>query len=204
MRKTVTLLMVLTLVAACGRQDADRTAADQTTMGMPAAAPAGQAPGTTGATQPGAVTDPQIAAIVVAANNADIESGRLAQERATNPQVREFAQRMVTDHTAVNEQATALVSRLGVTPEENPTSRQLVQAGEQSGERLRGLSGAEFDRAYMAHEVEYHQEVLGALDNMLVPNAQNPELRSLLEQTRPAFEAHLEHAQRVQAALGGR
>lgn len=198
MKKTLLSLTALTVLAACGGPDAEPEAAETAVLDTTVMAPALPAP-----TVPaGAVTDPEIAAIVVAADRVDIENGELAQSKTSNPQVREFAERMITDHTAVNQQATALVTRLGVTPQDNPTSQQLVQGGNETRERLRGMSGVEFDRAYIGNEVAYHQTVLDALDNTLIPSAQNAELRTLLEQTRPAFVAHLEHAQRVQAALG--
>jgi putative membrane protein len=199
MKRTVLSLMVLAVMVGCGGEDEQQTAAIENGADTVGAA----ATGTTAApAAPGAVTDPQIADIVVAANEVDIQAGELARTKATNPQVKEFAQRMITDHTGVNEQASQLVQRLGVTPEPNPTSRQLRQDGEQNRSRLQGLSGAEFDRAYMEHEVEYHQQVLDAIDNTLIPNAQNPELKALLEQTRPAVEAHLQHARNLQSSLG--
>lgn len=200
MKKTVLSLMVLATLTACGGgEDAAQTGEETATLDT-AAAPAAPAEGPAAAPA-GAVTDPQIAAIVVAANNADIEAGRLAASKGTNPQVKEFANRMITDHSAVNKSATELVTRLGVTPEENPTSQQLTQGGEQHRSRLQGLSGAEFDRAYADHEVTYHQQVLDAIDNTLIPNAQNAELKTLLQQTRPAIQAHLQHAKQLQSSL---
>ena len=195
MKKIVLSLVAVAALTACGGQDAEQNVGAATTDAAPMAAPAESA-------APGAVTDPQIADIVVAANEVDIEAGELASTKATNPQVREFAQRMITDHTGVNQAATELVTRLGVTPEPNPTSQQLRQGGEQNRSSLQGLSGAEFDRAYIEHEVAYHQQVLDAIDQTLIPNAQNPELRALLEQTRPAVAAHLQHAQQIQSSLG--
>jgi putative membrane protein len=195
MKKTVLSLVALAALTACGGQDAEQNAGAATTDAAPVAAPAES-------TAPGAVTDPQIAEVVVAVNDVDIAAGELARTKATNPQVREFAQRMITDHTGVNQAATELVTRLGVTPQPNPTSQQLRQGGEQNRSNLQGRSGAEFDRAYIDHEVAYHQQVLDAIDQTLIPNAQNPELRALLEQTRPAVAAHLQHAQQIQSSLG--
>lgn len=186
-------LIACVVAAGCARDDTARMDQPMTADTAAESAPAA----------PAQVTDPQIAAIVVAANEVDIEAGELARERATNPQVRQFAERMVTDHTAANQQAQELAGRLGVTPEESPTSQQLRQGGQQNLERLRGLSGAEFDRAYIEHEVAYHQQVLDAIDNTLIPNAQNPELRSLLEQTRPVIEAHLNQARQLEGTLRG-
>jgi putative membrane protein len=199
MRKIFLSLAALTLVGACGNNDADQTAADTATMDTAGAvaAPSTQAPAATGA-----LTDPQIAAIVVAANNADIEAAKLAGTKSTNPEVKKFSERMLTDHNGVNKAATDLVTKLGVTPEENPTSQQFTQTGQQTRQQLSGLSGAEFDKAYAASEVTYHQGLLDGIDNALIPNAQNAELKALLEQTRPAVAAHLQHAQELQASLG--
>ena len=189
--------LALLAAAACGKEgdDANAGAPATDTAAMPAPPPAPEA------AAPG-VTDPQIAGIVVGANAIDIEAGQLAQEKGENPKVKEFAQRMITDHTAVNQQASDLAGRLGVTPEESPPSRQLRQGADQNMANLRGLSGAAFDRAYIDHEVEYHQTVLSAIDETLIPGAQNAELRDLLTKTRPAIQAHLDHAKQIQSELG--
>ena len=148
-----------------------------------------------------APTDPQIAAIVVTANQVDIDAGKLAESKAHNPQVREFAQLMVKDHTAVNQSATDLVTRLKVTPETNPTSESLKEGGDKNLATLRKEKGSAFDKAYVDHEVAYHQAVLDAVDHTLIPNAKNPDLKALLVKVRPAFVAHLDHAKTLQASL---
>ena len=148
------------------------------------------------------VTDPQIASIVVTANQVDIDAGKLAASAAKSPDVKKFAQLMVTDHSSVNQQAVALVTRLKVTPEDNDTSRSLKAGGEKNVATLKALKGAAFDKAYVDHEVAYHQAVLDAVDKTLIPNAQNEELKALLVKVRPAFVAHLEHAKHIAAALG--
>jgi putative membrane protein len=150
-----------------------------------------------------AINDAQIASIVVTANQVDIDAGNYAKTHATNPQVKQFAQQMVTDHTGVNKQAVALATKLKVTPEDNPTSQSLKSGGTANVNKLKTLKGAEFDKAYIDHEVEYHQAVLDAVDKTLIPGAKNEELKSLLVKTRPAFVAHLDHAKHVQAELAG-
>ena len=156
----------------------------------------------TGALAQGAgPTDPQIAHIVVTANQVDIDAGKLAESKGSNAEVKAFGKRMVTDHTGVNKQAVALVQKLGVKPEDNPTSESLKKGGEDNLKNLKGLNGAAFDKAYVDHEVAYHQAVLDAVDKTLIPNAKNAELKSLLEKTRPAFVAHLDHAKQIQAKL---
>ena len=151
-----------------------------------------------------AVTDPQIAAIVVAANTVDIEAGKLAQSRAKDKRVKEFANNMVRDHTAVNQAAVALVTKLGVTPEENDTSRGLIASGVKARQDLSKLKGKAFDKAYIDNEVAYHRLVLNAVDNTLIPDAQNADLKATLVKYRPAFAQHLQHAEELQAALSGK
>ena len=152
--------------------------------------------------QSGAPTDPQIAAIVVTANQVDIDAGKLATSKARSKEVQKFAQQMVTDHSGVNNQATALVTKLHVTPENNPTADSLKADGDANVAKLKALSGDPFDRAYVDHEVIYHQNVIDALDKTLIPNAKNGELKALLVKVRPAFDAHLEHAKHLQATMG--
>lgn len=147
------------------------------------------------------INDAQIASIVVTANQVDVDAGKLAAATAKNADVRKFAQLMVTDHTAVNKQAVDLATRLKVTPEDNDTSRSLKAGGDKNVADLKKLSGAAFDKAYVDHEVAYHQAVLDAVDKTLIPNAQNAELKALLIKVRPAFVTHLEHAKHVAAAL---
>jgi len=146
--------------------------------------------------------DAQIASIVVTANQVDIDAGKLAESKGSNPEVKAFDKQMVTDHSGVNKQAVALVTKLKVKPEDNPTSESLKKGGEDNLKNLKTLSGAAFDKAYIDHEIAYHQTVLDALDKTLIPSAQNAELKNLLVTVRPAFVAHLEHAKMVQAKLG--
>jgi putative membrane protein len=154
------------------------------------------------AAQASGPTDPQIASIVVTANQVDIDAGKLAQSVSTNPDVKSFATLMVTDHTGVNKQATDLVTKLHVTPEDNPTSQSLKSGGDKNIAALKKLKGAAFDKAYVDHEVAYHEQVLKALDDTLIPNAKNAELKALLVKVRPAFVAHLDHAKHLQSQLG--
>lgn len=145
--------------------------------------------------------DAQIAHIVVTANKIDIDAGKLAEHKTKNPEVKKFARQMVTDHTAVNKKATDLAKKLGVTPEDNDTSKSLMKGADENMAKLKKLKGSEFDKEYVDHEVAYHEAVLDAIDKVLIPNAKNAELKALLEKTRPAFEAHLQHAKHIQADL---
>lgn len=148
-----------------------------------------------------APSDPQIAGIVVTANQIDVDAGKIAKARSKNKEVQKFAQQMITDHTAVNKQASALAKKLKVKPEQSDTSKSLQQGAKENMANLKKLKGAAFDRAYVGHEVAYHEAVLDAIDKVLIPSAQNAELKGLIEKVRPAFVAHLEHARMLQETL---
>jgi putative membrane protein len=152
--------------------------------------------------QAAAPNDAQIAQIVVTANQVDIDAGKLAKSKSKNKEVKAFAQQMITDHSGVNKQAVALVKKLKVKPEPSDASKDLKKGGAENITKLKGLKGADFDRAYIDHEVAYHQAVLDTIDNTLIPNAQNAELKDLITKVRPAIAAHLDHAKTIQEALG--
>jgi putative membrane protein len=146
-------------------------------------------------------TDPQIAHIAYTAGQLDIEAAKQAISKSTNKDVRDFAEDMVRDHTAVNQQALDLVTKLKVTPEDNDTSRALTKQAADKRADLSKLNGAAFDKAYVANEVAYHKTVNGALETTLIPSASNPELKSLLQTGLKIFQGHEQHAETVAAAL---
>lgn len=148
-----------------------------------------------------AISDPQIAHVAYTAGQIDVEAARQALERAQNPEVRAFAETMLRDHQAVNQQALALVQRLHVTPEANPTSAALTAQAAQARQRLGVLEGAAFDRAYVENEVAYHQAVNTALGTTLIPSAHNAELKSLLEAGLALFTEHQHHAEHLARTL---
>ncbi len=145
------------------------------------------------------ISDAEIAAIVVTANQVDIDAGKLAVSRASNEKVKAFAQLMITDHSGVNKSATDLVTRLKVTPQPSSTSKALQAGGDKNLAHLKTLEGPAFDQAYINHEYAYHQQVIDALDKTLIPGAANDELKALLIKVRPAFVAHRDHAKSLQS-----
>lgn len=146
-------------------------------------------------------SDPQIAHIAYTAGVIDVKAAQQALQKSRNKEVRGFAQDMVRDHTAVNDQALALVKKLHVTPQDNPTSQALVKQADAERQKLAKLKGKAFDRAYAQNEVAYHQTVDNALQTTLIPSAQNPELKSLLETGLKIFQGHEQHAEQVAADL---
>jgi len=173
---------VLVVVAAC----ASRPPMDNGSMQMSSAAP---------------ITDANIAAVVVAANNADISYAQVAMSKSQNDKVRGFAQTMINDHGGVNKAAVELVTRLGVTPMDNEMSREIRDNASQKVARWGMLSGMAFDSTYIASEIEYHKMVISAMDATLIPGATNAELKSTLVSVRPAFVAHLALAEQIKSSM---
>jgi putative membrane protein len=147
------------------------------------------------------LTDPQIAHIAYTAGNIDIAAARQAIAKASNKDVKAFAEDMVRDHEAVNKQALELVKKLNVTPQDNDTSKALSKAAADKLAELGKLSGAAFDKAYVANEVAYHKAVNGALETQLIPSASNAELKGLLQTGLKIFQGHQQHAEHVAAEL---
>ena len=146
-----------------------------------------------------AINDAQIAHIAYTAGTIDVAAGRQALAKSHNKAVRAFAEEMVRDHDAVNVKALALVRKLGVTPQDNPTSQALSKDAAAKLKTYAALNGAAFDKAYVANEVAYHKTVNGALANTLIPNAQNAELKVLLQTGLKLFTEHQTHAEHLAA-----
>jgi len=147
------------------------------------------------------INDAQIAAVAVAANQVDVDAGKLALTKAKSGEIKKFAQTMVTDHGGAIKAASDLVGKLKVAPQENDTSKSLVKGGQEERAKLSKLSGDAFDKAYIDNEVGYHETVVKALDDTLIPNAQNAELKALLTKVRGVAAAHLDHAKELQKTV---
>ncbi len=147
--------------------------------------------------------DPTIVAIFDNANTADIETGKLASERGHSNEVRQFGAMLARDHAMVRQQGRDLAKKLGVTP--------TPPAGDQSAKdqavlirRLGGLHGAEFDRAFLQHEIQFHKDVIAAVKATLLPAIKNEELRALVVKVAPAFQAHLQMAENLGKQLAAK
>ncbi|SCX89627.1 putative membrane protein [Nitrosospira sp. Nl5] len=150
----------------------------------------------------GDLNDAEIAHIVVTANDVDIEAGNLAKKKAKHEDVHGYAHRMISEHTDVNQQAKDLVKKLGVTPKDNAISQSLKEDGKKNLDKLKDLSGKEFDKAYIDGEITLHEKVINVADNKLVPSVKNEELKALLVKVYPSLVSHLEHARKIKGTLG--
>jgi putative membrane protein len=194
MRTRLTLLAsaIALLAAACATKDADQATTDSA-AGATAADPAPARP---------ALDDPTIVAIFDGANSADIETGQLAVERGSTKEVRDFGAMLARDHKAVQQQGRDLAQRLGVTPTP-PADDASAKAHADVMASLRTKSGAEFDKAFLDHEVKFHQDVIDAVNSTLLPAIQNAELKDLVVKVAPAFDAHRIAADNLRKKIGG-
>lgn len=147
------------------------------------------------------VTDPQIAHIAYIAGQIDVAAAQQAIGKTKNPEIAEFAKTMERDHKAVNDQALALVKKLGVTPEDNDISKSLTADAQKKLDELAKLEGDAFDKAYAENEVAYHKAVNEALAGTLIPSADNAELKALLETGLTLFKQHQTHAEHLAASV---
>ena len=144
------------------------------------------------------LTDPEIASVAVTADQIDIDYANIAKEKSKNADVLKFAATMAKDHQSVNDQAVALATKLGVTPKDNATTQSLLAGAVDTKAMLNSKSGADFDKAYIDNEVAYHKAAISLVENTLIPDAENAELKSLLQSALPIFKEHLEHAEMIQ------
>ncbi len=147
------------------------------------------------------LNDAEIASIAVTANQIDVDYGNIALKKAKNADAKKFAQTMVNDHTAIIKKAVELAQKLGVTPQDNPTTQSLLAGAEKIKADLNSKNGKEFDKAYIDNEVAYHDAVISTIKNVIIPQTQNQELKDLLQSAVPLFEHHLEMAKEAQAKL---
>jgi putative membrane protein len=140
--------------------------------------------------------DPTIVAIFDAANTYDIETGSLAATKGTTPTVREFGKMLVRDHKNVRTQGRDLAKSLGVTPTP-PRDFALARAHANAMRSLTKARGKAFDRAFLQHEVDFHNAVIDAVTTTLLPAIQNAQVKDLVTKVAPAFVAHRDAAQNL-------
>lgn len=145
------------------------------------------------------LTDPEIASVAVTANQIDVDYGEIALKKSQNDEIKHFAQTMMNDHKSIIKQAVDLVTKLGVTPKDNAVSQSLLKGAKETSAKLNKLKGDAFDKAYIDNEVAYHEAVIGAVKTILIPQAENKELKDLLVKVMPLLDHHLEMAKKVQA-----
>lgn len=194
-RTQFALACAAALVAACSKSDktadsarvADSTAVAATaTSAVTPAAPA--------------LTDANIVAILDGANAADSSRGSIAATKGTSAEVRSFGRDMMRDHHALRVAGQDLAKKIGVTPEP-PAGDNSAAAAAAWNDSLNAMPrGADWDKAYIGHEVTYHEQVLNTAQTALGA-AQNADLKALIQKAAPNIQAHLDHAKQIQSKL---
>ena len=150
---------------------------------------------------PADLNDLQIAHVAYNADNIDIRYAHLALAISQNPDIHAFAQTMIRDHNAVNEQALALLEKLGAQPEDNFLSQALLEGADKLVDEMSTLRGDAFDRRYAENELAYHKAVNDLVENSFIPNIEHPEVKSLFEAGLKIFKAHEQHAEMMVKSL---
>lgn len=194
-RGALALALLLTVAAGCAKDGRGGAVAQADSAAS--APPAPPVPPSSD------LTDAQIGEVLIAAHQAPARTGALARSRARDPRARAYAERMVAEHGPAEEAVRAFLRSRQELPQPHPIAQQLTREGEMNRSRLGELYERDFDRAYADAEADYHEALLFVLDRSLLPVAETPEMRALLERTRPVVEAHLAEARGLQAALAG-
>lgn len=182
------------------------TGGDTTVSGSMGSGSMGAGGSSTGGAMGGSATattfnDVEIAAIVAAVHTGEVEEGKAAQKKAKDPKVKAFAAKMVIHHTSANTKQADLLKKLKMISSESATSRELASEGANTLSSLNAMSGADFDRSYIDAQVKEHQKALTMLDSQLIPQAQNSELKQMLQTVRSAVDSHLREAMDLQKNL---
>jgi putative membrane protein len=141
------------------------------------------------------VADNSFATKAAQGGMAEVQLGNLAKARAHSQEVKDFGQRMVTDHTKVNDQLKQIAAKTGMTL---PTG--LDAKDQATYDRLSKLSGVEFDRAYMRDMVSDHRGDVAEFRHESEHGA-NPDLKGFATATLPVLEEHLKLAESTEAAV---
>lgn len=205
--------VALVLVAACNRSPApapEKSSQDQVVANYQAATPApansldrldttkvNTAHDSLVVPETQALDDAQIARITSDANGAEIDQGKLAQKKAKDARVKEFAERMVKHHTRAKDKQ----DKLKLETAESLLATKLEHDASNTLGELSANSDASFDQEYLADQVKEHQRLLDTIDQELVPNAKNEQLKAYLSEIRPTVESHLKAARELEAKL---
>lgn len=190
--KIVSVMLIFTTVfylSSCNNANSDQSSSEEA---VAEAEPESTTP---------QLNDAQIAHIVVVANQIDVNYGKIALEKATNPEARQYAETMIKDHEAIIKTASDLAQKLGVTPEDNEVSQSLLSGETETSAKLKEAAGSAFDKAYIDNEVAYHEAVINAVKTLLIPQTQNEELKQALVSVSPLLDHHLEMAKMAQSKI---
>jgi len=122
---------------------------------------------------------------------AEIAMGKLAMQHAASPAVKQFAQKMVEDHTASSKELMQIVTKSGV-----PAAKHVSSHHKEMIEKLSNLKGADFDKMYMSGQVKAHMTAVKLFRDES-QNGQDANIKAFASKTLPIIEHHLKMAQQI-------
>jgi len=133
--------------------------------------------------------DKTFAQKAAAGGSAEVALGQLAQQNAASPQVKQFGQRMVSDHTQANQELMQIAQQQNITLSSEPDPKEQAEQ-----KRFAALKGAQFDTAYTQHEVSDHKKDIADFERE-AKSGQDPALKAFAQKTLPILREHLQMAQ---------
>jgi putative membrane protein len=205
---TMTLVLLLATGACQSRSDraggAESAARDKATPADSMATPADSAAMGTSTGSPaaskGGMTDEAILGMLDGANKADSVGGALAAKKATDPEVKAFAQLMMSEHHAMRVEGEELAKKLGITPKQPEKDPVAGYAAAETAALQKAKKGEDFDKTYIDNEVTLHQAVLDAANMARVATGKQ-EIKDLIQKAAPIIQKHLDQAQTIQKRL---
>jgi putative membrane protein len=160
-----------------------------------APAPVGTDAGATNATPPAILSQMNVS------NSMEIQLSRMASKQATSPAVKRIAALLVTDHSKNRQEVTALAKKLNVSL--TPAAGGSVTAGDSAAmpAQLQNVSGAEFDRAFVQHQIQLHESNIQKIQDQLLPQVQDPQLKAYLQKTLKEMQGHLATLEKTEQQL---
>jgi putative membrane protein len=153
-----------------------------------------------GAMDVSSLNDAQLAAVIQAIHQDQMQEAQLAEQRATSPELKRYARDMVNSHRNIMNENQSVLSQAQITPSDNAVSQQLRTDAQNEMSTLEGLRGRDFDREYLDDQIRNHNKAIELVDR-IVPNIKNPQLKAHLQSVRTRLEGHLREAERIQQKM---
>jgi putative membrane protein len=149
---------------------------------------------------PGTLSTANIVSVLDTIDVSEIEAAQLAKQKASSPAVRDYAARLVSEHTETMQKNLQLAHRLRVQPEKPQLASSLESTHRNTMEELGKKSGQDFDRAYLDYQVTMHEQAVKLVEDT-AKSVDDTRLKQHLIRTRPDLMSHLSEAKQLQRQL---
>lgn len=148
-----------------------------------------------------ALTDAEIAEMVMTANEAEMDAAKVAKSTAADRTVKEFAEHMIDEHKKTMSDGKKVTKEEKIKMKSIDAAKALKKTAKEQLGDLKKKKGIDFDRAYIENQVGMHQQLLDDLNEKYIPQAQNSQLKTFLNETKDHVEKHLAKAKEIQTTL---